>query len=49
LEQLADLAVRVGMNVQPGQVVAVASEIEKEELTLGGERIPVLRGGVWQV
>jgi aminopeptidase len=33
LEQLADLAVRVGMNVQPGQVVAVASEIGKEDLT----------------
>jgi aminopeptidase len=33
LEQLADLAVRVGMNVQPGQVVALASEIGKEDLT----------------
>ena len=33
MDQLANLAVRVGMNVQPGQVVAVASEIGKEDLT----------------
>ena len=32
-EQLARLAVRVGANVQPGQVVAVSSEIGKEDLT----------------
>ena len=32
-EQLADLAVRVGANVQPGQIVSVASEPGKEALT----------------
>lgn len=32
VEQLARLAVRVGANVQPGQVVAISSEIGKEKL-----------------
>ena len=30
---LADLAVRFGANVQPGQIVALSSEPGKEELT----------------
>jgi aminopeptidase len=33
LEQLARLAVHVGMNVQPGQVVSIATEIGKQDLT----------------
>jgi aminopeptidase len=33
LEQLAGLAVGLGANVQPGQVVAVESEVGKEEVT----------------
>ncbi len=33
VERLADLAVRGGANVQPGQVVAVGTEPGKEELT----------------
>lgn len=33
LERLADLAVGFGANVQPGQVVAVSSELGKEDLT----------------
>ena len=33
LERLAEVAVRVGANVQPGQVVSISSELGKEELT----------------
>jgi aminopeptidase len=33
LDKLADLAVRVGMNVQPGQVVAISTDVGKEHLT----------------
>jgi aminopeptidase len=32
-EKLARLAVRVGMNVQPGQIVSISSELGKEVLT----------------
>jgi aminopeptidase len=38
LDQLAELAVRAGMNLQPGQVVGISTEIGKEDLTRAAAR-----------
>ena len=32
IEKLADLSVRIGANVQPGQIVAIGSEPGKEAI-----------------
>lgn len=43
-ERLADLVVEHGANVQPGQVVAISSEVGKEELTRAIARSAYRRG-----
>jgi aminopeptidase len=45
--RLAELAVRFGANVQPGQIVAVGSYVEKEELTRAITREAYLAGARW--
>jgi aminopeptidase len=46
-ERLAELAVRFGANVQPGQIVGVSSSVGKEELTRAVARAAYRAGARW--
>ena len=48
-ERLAELAVGIGANVQPGQIVSVSADIGLEEVVreVAAARLPARRASSW--